>query len=31
VQARADWWTDEATGIGGITPERLVFIDEARC
>jgi transposase len=29
VQARADWWTDEATGIGGITPERLVFIDES--
>lgn len=29
MQARADWWTDEATGIGGITPERLVFIDES--
>jgi transposase len=29
VQARADWWTDEAAGIGGITPERLVFIDES--
>jgi transposase len=27
VQARADWWTDEAAGIGGIAPERLVFID----
>jgi transposase len=29
VQARADWWTDEAAGIGGIAPERLVFIDES--
>lgn len=30
MQARADWWTDEAaTGIGGITTERLVFIDES--
>jgi transposase len=29
VQARADWWTDEAGGIGGIAPERLVFIDES--
>ena len=29
MQARADWWTDEAAGIGGIAPERLVFIDES--
>jgi transposase len=29
VQARAAWWTDEAAGIGGITSERLVFIDES--
>jgi transposase len=29
VPARADWWTDEAAGIGGIAPERLVFIDES--
>jgi transposase len=29
VQARADWWTDEAAGLGGIAPERLVFIDES--
>jgi len=29
VQARADWWTDTAAGIGGIAPERLVFIDES--
>jgi transposase len=29
VQARADWWTDDAAGIGGIAPERLVFIDES--
>ena len=29
MQARADWWTDETTGIGGIAPERLVFIDES--
>jgi len=29
VQARADWQTDEAAGIGGIAPERLVFLDES--
>ncbi len=29
MQARADWWTDETAGIGGIAPERLVFIDES--
>jgi transposase len=28
VQARANWQTDTA-GIGGIAPERLVFIDES--
>jgi len=28
VQARADWWTETA-GIGGIAPQRLVFIDES--
>jgi hypothetical protein len=29
VQARADWPTDDAAGIGGLAPERLVFIDES--
>jgi len=29
VQARADWQTDEAAGVGGIASERLVFIDES--
>jgi hypothetical protein len=29
VQARADWWTDDAAGIGAIAPERLVFLDES--
>ena len=29
MQARADWWTDEVAGLGGIAPERLVFIDES--
>jgi len=29
VQARATWRTDEAAGVGGIAPERLVFIDES--
>ena len=29
MQARADWWTDTSAGIGGIAPERLVFIDES--
>jgi transposase len=29
VQARADWWTDTAAGLGGIAPERLVFLDDS--
>lgn len=29
MQARANWRTDDAAGIGGIAPERLVFIDES--
>ena len=29
MPARADWWTDAAAGIGGIAPERLVFVDES--
>jgi transposase len=29
VQARANWQTDETAGIGGIAPDRLVFIDES--
>ena len=29
MQARATWPTDEAAGIGGIAPERLVFLDES--
>jgi transposase len=29
VQARAAWQTDDAAGIGGIAPERLVFLDES--
>jgi transposase len=29
VQARADWQTDTAAGIGGIAPDRLVFFDES--
>jgi transposase len=29
VPTRADWWTDEVAGLGGIAPERLVFIDES--
>jgi transposase len=29
VQARAEWRTDEAAGLGRIAPERLVFIDES--
>jgi transposase len=28
AQARAEWWTDPEVGVGGIAPERLVFIDE---
>ncbi|MFL5288265.1 MAG: transposase [Rhodopila sp.] len=29
MQARANWRTDDAAGLGGIAPERLVFIDES--
>ena len=29
MQAGADWPTNDATGIGGIAPERLVFLDES--
>ena len=29
MQARATWQTDDAAGIGGIAPERLVFLDES--
>jgi transposase len=29
VQARATWQTDEVAGLGGIAPERLVFLDES--
>ena len=29
MQARAAWQTDEAAGLGGIAPERLVLIDES--
>ena len=29
MQARADWQADDTAGIGGIAPERLVFIDES--
>jgi len=29
VQARATWQTDETAGLGGIAPDRLVFIDES--
>jgi len=28
AQARAAWRTDEAAGVGGISPERLVCLDE---
>lgn len=28
AQARAAWRTDAAAGVGGIAPERLVFLDE---
>ncbi len=27
AQARAAWWTDAEDGVGGISPERLVFLD----
>ena len=29
MPARANWQTDETAGIGGIAPDRLVFIDES--
>jgi transposase len=29
VQARANWQTDPTAGVGGIAPERLVFLDES--
>jgi len=29
VQARGAWQTDEVAGLGGIAPERLVFLDES--
>jgi transposase len=29
VQARADWQTDDTAGLGGVAPERLVFLDES--
>ena len=29
MQARADWQTDETAGVGGMAPERLVFLDES--
>ncbi len=28
AQARRAWWTDPDGGVGGISPERLVFLDE---
>ena len=28
AQARAGWWTDAVSGIGGIASRRLVFLDE---
>jgi hypothetical protein len=28
AQARETWWTDPDGGVGGISPERLVFLDE---
>ena len=28
AQARRDWRTEAAQGVGGISPERLVFLDE---
>ena len=28
VQARAAWRTDKVAGVGGVAPERLVFLDE---
>ena len=29
MQARASWRTDDTAGIGGVAPERLVFLDES--
>ncbi len=28
AQAREAWWTDPDGGVGGLSPERLVFLDE---
>ena len=28
VQAREAWWTDPDGGVGGVAPERLVFLEE---
>ena len=28
ARAREAWWTDPDGGVGGISPERLVFLDE---
>ena len=28
AQARRAWWTDPDGGVGGVAPERLVFLDE---
>ena len=28
AQAREAWWTDPDGGVGGVAPERLVFLDE---
>lgn len=29
MPTRADWWPDEVAGLGGLAPERLVFLDES--
>ena len=29
MQARASWRTDDTAGLGGVAPERLVFLDES--
>jgi hypothetical protein len=29
VPARANWQSDPTAGVGGIAPERLVFLDES--
>ena len=28
ARAREAWWTDPDGGVGGVAPERLVFLDE---